>query len=171
MSSVQHVVARTWWRGIDVAPHAGARIETMLKGLLSNEPAPAIWVDYRILVDSKFDYQGFVSKYAQILMQVSLEKFAPTMFVLKKDVKTWAWNNSKFRIEPYSVGVPLWSALIEQVLEDLFPEVHCFEEVHQLQSAVQRNRHIIAVYSKDGALLGLDSIYRHFTGWSEVLCE
>ena len=126
----------------------------MRRGNLTNEPAPIVAVDWRILVRSSSFFSGFRTKLEII-----------------DGAREWIERNWDYRFCGVVIGERKLGRRIITVLEHLLAETKYVDNAADLRVWLKRNPEIVCMYTPDVTLTTLDGVIRPFHGWHEVVGE
>jgi len=138
----------------------------MLRGELSNKPAPRFGVDYRILLTTN---RGSMAKevMSSALMAARLQGYVLGRYTWKRGAEEWLQRNFEYRAVGFIVGEVVYREMISEVLEELVPEVMFFRDRYEFSGWVQTAFEVVKVFTNDISLLGLDEIVVTHRGWME----
>jgi hypothetical protein len=138
----------------------------MLRGELSNKPAPRFGVDYRILLTTN---KGSKAKeiMSSALMAARLQGYVLGRYSWKRGAEEWIQKNFEYRAVGFVVGEVVYREMIAEVLGELVPEVEFFCDRHEFRGWARTAFEVVKVFTNDTDLLGLDEIVVPHRGWME----
>lgn len=140
----------------------------MLKGELSNKPAPRFGVDYRILLTTNIGSRA-KEIMSSALMAARLQGYVLGRYTQKEGAEEWLSRNFAYRAVGFVVGEGVYREMIAEALSELVPEVVFFEDRYEFRLWTQTAFEVVRVYTNDPALLGLDEIVVSHRGWMEIV--
>jgi len=140
----------------------------MLRGELSNRPAPRFGVDYRILLTTN---SGSKAKeiMSSALMASRLQGYILGRYTWKTGAEEWLQKNFEYRAVGFIVGEILYREMILEVLEELVPEVIFFRDRYEFIGWTRTAFEVVKVFTNDKNLLGLDKMVVPHRGWMEIV--
>lgn len=136
----------------------------MLRGQLTNQPAPMVLVDWRVLVE----VQRAGTFFGMRLPTKLTTKF-PTKLVVKEGARGWIERNWEVRMVVALIGDNGFRKGVEDLLEPFIAEFIYFWSRDEVRMWLHRNPQVLCFYTEDTSLLGLEDTTRKFSGWHEVV--
>lgn len=121
----------------------------MLRGELSNSPAPIIAIDWRILIEAK------------------PLSFGRIKYLLKEGAMSWIERQLAYRMTAILVGEYSKENKIKRLLETIVSEVIVFKSAAEAVAWVRRSPEVLWIYTNDSDLLGLGDCFKTHGGWHE----
>jgi len=123
----------------------------MRRGQLSNEPAPVVALDWKILVDAKRRPLGLGTK-----------------LTMREGARRWLEQHWQVRFCVIIAGDEHLVVRVKEMVKDLAAEFEWFVTPADVRTWLRRSPQVMRLYTNDPALLGLDSVVREHQGWHEV---
>lgn len=136
----------------------------MLRGQLTNQPAPMVLVDWRVLVGVQRTEQ-----FLGIKLPTKLSTKLPTKLEVKEGARGWIERNWEVRMVVALIGDNGFRSEVEELLEPFASEFIYFWSRDEVRMWLHRNPQVLCFYTEDQTLLGLDDNTRRFSGWHEVV--
>jgi hypothetical protein len=124
----------------------------MRRGELTNQPAPVVAVDWRILATVEPVWGGLKRK-----------------IMLNEGAKGWIERNWYVRMCVVMIGNKRLRPKVREVVLGVVAEFEWFECFFELRLYLKRNPQIVTMFTSDFSLLSLDGTVRMFSGWNEVI--
>lgn len=142
----------------------------MLRGQLTNQPAPMVLVDWRVLVEVQGADSPFYAKLPKRLRR-ALSVRRRQHLVVREGARGWIERNWKVRMAVALIGGNGFRKDAEQLLEPFVSEFIWFWSRDEVRMWLHRNPQVLCFYTEDRSLLGLEDTTRKFSGWHEVVTE
>jgi hypothetical protein len=136
----------------------------MKRGNISNQAAFICAIDWRVLMETNF----LKSSWRLLFSSGSLKERIRRALPLRKGAKSWLERCWETRFCVVTVGLnELLQKGVEIALGDLVAEFEHFETQGEVSTWLRQTPQVYRVYTADSALLGMDSVTKKHSGWSE----